>query len=477
SRVWIGAAPGTYILAATDPVLTTEHEVRLVGLTPATTHYYAVGSIEGRLPGADSTWRFVTPPAAGEVRPTRIWVLGDSGTPSGGQRRVRDAYYAWTDRPTDVWLMLGDNAYESGTDSEFKTGLFDPFAGFMRSHCLWSARGNHDDAHSGSANDYYELFTFPTAGEAGGTPSRTEAWYSFDHGNIHFVVLDSEVSSRDPGSPMLTWLAADLAATNRTWVIAFWHHPPYSRGSHDSDSDTRMSEMRENVMPILESYGVDLVLGGHSHSYERSFMIDGHYGLSSAFESSMIVDRGDGDATGDGAYRKPRGSAGPRQGVVAIVAGGSSTLAAGDLDHPVMVRSLAALGSVVIDVHGSLLEAIYLDDQGVVRDRFMIRKGDTVVDAGRPDPGALGLTARSPVRRGPVEFSVTLPGAGPVSLAIFDAAGRRVRALPIAHGEAGPQVARWDGNDDAGRPVAAGVYFARLAFAVARRTARVVMVP
>lgn len=479
SRVWVGAVPGGTFVVASDAALKTEHELRLTGLVPGTTYYYAVGSTAGRAPGADASWRFVTPPPGGAaVGRTRIWVLGDSGTPSGGQRRVRDAYYAWTgDRRTDVWLMLGDIAYENGTDSEFQAALFEPYASFLRGHALWSTRGNHDEPHSGPANDYFDLFTLPTAGEAGGMPSATEAWYSFDHGNIHFVCLDSQDSSRDPGSPMLTWLAADLATTRRTWVIAFWHHPPYSKGSHDSDDDTRGTEMRENVMPILEQFGVDLVLAGHSHSYERSYLIDRHYGFAATLQSSMILDAGDGDVSGDGDYVKPPGSPGAHQGSVAIVAGGSSTLASGALDHPAMARSLAALGSVVIDVNGSLLEAVYLDDLGAVRDRFAIRKG-TVVDSGPGAAPALRLSARSPVGRGPVDFAYALPGPGPATLTILDATGRRIRALALGPAaDAGPGSARWDGNDAAGHPVAAGVYFARLEFGDEHRTARVVVVP
>jgi 3',5'-cyclic AMP phosphodiesterase CpdA len=65
---------------------------------------------------------------------------------------------------------------------------------------------------------------------------------------------------------MLSWLEADLANTLQPWIIAFWHHPPYSRGSHDSDFEIELLEMRENALPLLEAGGVDLVLCGHSHA-------------------------------------------------------------------------------------------------------------------------------------------------------------------------------------------------------------------
>ena len=93
---------------------------------------------------------------------------------------------------------------------------------------------------------------------------------------------------------MLAWLENDLASTSKEWIIAFWHFPPYSKGSHDSDANGALVRMRKFAAPLLESYGVDLVLSGHSHSYERSFLIDGHYDTSDTFDSSMQIDDGSG---------------------------------------------------------------------------------------------------------------------------------------------------------------------------------------
>jgi len=76
--------------------------------------------------------------------------------------------------------------------------------------------------------------------------------------------------SRATNSPMANWLRADLDANTNQWLIAFWHHPPYSKGSHDSDDEIELIEMRQNIVPILEAHGVDLVVCGHSHNYERS---------------------------------------------------------------------------------------------------------------------------------------------------------------------------------------------------------------
>jgi hypothetical protein len=480
SRLWVGPAPGQLTLAASDGALTTEHELRATGLPHASHLTYAVGTSSEVLSGDDAQTWFETAPAPDSARSTRIWVLGDSGLPSLAQEHVRDAYQTFTGgTPTDVWLMLGDNAYTAGTDADYTNGVFDPYAEFMRTHVLWPTRGNHDVLYGGANNDYYDVFTMPTAGEAGGTPSLTEAWYSFDRGNVHFVCLDSEGSDLSPGSAMLTWLATDLAATDRSWIIAFWHHPPYTKGSHDSDdpadSGGRMWNMRQNAMPVLEAGGVDLVLNGHSHSYERSFLLDGHYGLSSTLTPAMLLDSGDGRRGGDGAYAKATPAQAPHQGEVVAVAGSSAQTSGGTLDHPAMSYSLNSLGSMVIDVRGLELDAIFLDDAGAVRDSFAITKGAGVVGVPPPQTHlALSLLGANPSRAG-TSFALELPHAGKARLSVVDAAGRLVRRLPLD--DTLVQRVPWDGRDEARRATPAGVYFGLLEYEGARRVTRLVRLP
>lgn len=486
-RVWLGSAPGALSVAADEPAAITEHEIRLTGLSPETRYYYAIGSPAGIQSGDDAATWFETAPPIGQARPTRVWILGDSGLANAAARSVRDSYLAYSaGAKTDVWLMLGDNAYGTGTDAEYQGAVFDQHAAFLRTHVLWPTRGNHDTIFSGGSNDYYELFTMPTAAEAGGMPSGSEAWYSFDHGDVHFVCLDSEGSIRTPLGAMLTWLDSDLSSTNRTWVIAFWHHPPYTKGSHDSDnagdSAGRMRDMRENALPILETHGVDLVLTGHSHSYERSFLLDGHYGLSQSLLPSMILDGGDGRRDGDGAYEKATPGPAPHEGAVYAVAGSSAQTSGGTLNHPVMVSSLNVLGSLVLDVHGNELDGRFLDSQGAVRDSFAIVKGSTVDVPGSGIPGSetdglkLSLRGPNPTQAGGA-FAWSLPKAGRACLTLLDAAGRRVRTLFQAEAEAGPHQTAWDGLDRGGRPAPAGVYFAELESAGARRVVRLVLAP
>ena len=382
SRVKFGISPATLTSSVSDLVSTTEHVVTVPSLTGDSKYYYSVGSTTAELAGGDENHFFITSPPLSGQRPTRIWVVGDSGTADSNARAVRDAYYAFTGTThTDLWLMLGDNAYNSGTDTEYQAAVFDMYPQMLRKSVLWPTLGNHDTASSSnppSSLPYFQMFTLPTAGQAGGVASGTKNYYSYDFGNIHFVCLDSMASSRGAGSPMLTWLENDLAANTKDWLIAYWHHPPYSKGSHDSDSDSIMTQMRANVLPILESYGVDLVLTGHSHSYERSYLLDGHYGTSSTLTAAMKLDSGSGRPAETGAYVKP--SLGPHahQGAVYAVAGSSGQTSGGALNHPAMFISLNNLGSMVLDVNGAQLDAKFLRETGAIADSFTILKGGTV---------------------------------------------------------------------------------------------------
>ena len=395
SRVLYGPTFDTLGSSVSDATLRTNHEVMLTGLTPDTPYCYAVGTTTTTLAGGDPSYCFTTAPSVGTPDGTRIWVLGDSGTADANARAVRDAFYGWMGTQTpNLFLMLGDNAYETGTDAQFQAAVFDMYPETLRRAVLWPTLGNHDGATADSATGtgpYYDIFTLPKSAQAGGVASGTEAYYSFDHGMIHFVSLESFETNRAANGAMLTWLQQDLASTNQPWLIVFFHHPPYTKGSHDSDVDVESTEMRQNALPILEDAGVDLVLTGHSHSYERSYLIDGHYGTSSTFTQAMKIDSGNGRELGDGAYQKPGGLA-PHGGAVYAVAGSSGKISGGTLNHPAMVVSLNSLGSMVLDVFDGRLDAVFLDASGVARDTFTILKGGVVP---QPPPAPTGLTANA----------------------------------------------------------------------------------
>lgn len=396
SVVWTGSAPGALNTQYIESGLHLDHEVRVSGLGADASQYYAVGtSDDGILAGDDFDHILHTSPVPGSSVPIRIWALGDAGTADLNQEMVRDAYSMWAGSLfPDLVLMLGDNAYNSGTDLEYQEAMFDIYPDFLKRVPFWSTIGNHDGYTASSITQtgpYFQIFNHPTAAEAGGLASGTEAFYSFDYGNVHIVCLDSNGSDRSATGAQLTWLDADLAATDADWVIAFWHHPAYSKGSHDSDLETQLVEMRENALPILEAYGVDVVLSGHSHSYERSRLIDQHYETSDLFDASQFKDEGDGDPVGDGTYRKPTAGLAPNEGHIYITAGSSGKISGGALDHPVMEVSTSTLGSVVLDIDGLSLTGTFIDTGGLEYDRFQITKDVTAItDIDGPRSGLEG---------------------------------------------------------------------------------------
>jgi hypothetical protein len=190
-------------------------------------------------------------------------------------------------------------------------------------------------------------------------------------------VLDSEHNSKASNSPMMLWLDADLQATTADWIIAFWHRPPYSKGLlHDSDVEAAEITMRTNVVPVLEDYGVDLVLCGHSHSYERSYLLDGHHGFSDTFELALHArDAGDGDPNGNGPYRKPSLGQSPHDGAVYVVAGSSSDVRNTTLNHPALPVGRLEYGSLVLDVDDQTLTATFVNAATQATDHFRIVKG------------------------------------------------------------------------------------------------------
>ncbi|MFN5983873.1 MAG: purple acid phosphatase family protein [Fluviicola sp.] len=374
----------------------TEHEVKITGLNPNTKYYYTIGSTSIVLSGASLDQYFKTSPVIGESGTYRFWTIGDAGMSNANQEAVRDGFYIYNqNKHIDGWLLLGDNAYgnglNDGNQANYQTAYFDNmYSPIISNTVCWPALGNHDYNNHipfSPSPAYFDIFHLPTNAEAGGVPSGTEKYYSYNYGNVHFIVLDSYDEDRSQNSPMATWLLNDLQANSLDWVIAYWHHPPYTKGSHDSDNsnllDGECVDMRENFLPILEEYGVDLVLNGHSHSYERSFLIDSHYGSSGTLTQTMILDEGSGGNEGDCPYRKNTTYSKSHKGTVYSVVGCSGKLSSisSSWPHPIMSSyDYQTLGSMVFTVNENKLEADFINTLGEVMDHFSIVKNAGISD-------------------------------------------------------------------------------------------------
>jgi hypothetical protein len=155
-------------------------------------------------------------------------------------------------------FLLGDNAYESGTSTEY-ANCYGPSWGRHKSRTRPSP-GNHE-YNTTNATGYYGYF-----GAAAGDPAK--GYYSYDVGAWHIIVLNSNSEcttiSCAAGSPQEQWLRADLAANTKACTLAYWHHPRFNSGASHGNSTA--------VAPFwdaLYQYGADVILNGHEHVYER----------------------------------------------------------------------------------------------------------------------------------------------------------------------------------------------------------------
>ncbi|MEZ5021653.1 MAG: M12 family metallo-peptidase, partial [Chitinophagales bacterium] len=148
SVVNFGASPASLNNIAQDSGLVMDHEVTVIGLTPGAKYYYSIGTTDTTFVGGNADYFFTTAPADNYTGLTRAWILGDAGTADNNQRNVRDAYYdyvAANGGQTDMILMLGDNAYNDGTDEQYQTAMFENmYEDILRQSVVWSCPGNHD---------------------------------------------------------------------------------------------------------------------------------------------------------------------------------------------------------------------------------------------------------------------------------------------------------------------------------------------
>ena len=179
---------------------------------------------------------------------TRFAVIGDTGSGTDKQREVADMmvqYHAVF--PFDFVLMMGDNLYGSESAQDFQSKFSDVYKKLLDGKVkFYATLGNHDLPIQVN----YEYFNM-----------NGKEYYRFTKGNIAFYSLNSNYMDKK----QVQWLESELAKDTSQWKIAFFHHPPYSSaGKHGSDK-----QLREVVEPIFLKYGVNVVLTGHDHVYER----------------------------------------------------------------------------------------------------------------------------------------------------------------------------------------------------------------
>ena len=178
----------------------------------------------------------------------RFAAIGDTGSGSSKQREVGDMMIQFRALfPFEFVLMMGDNMYGGETPEDFQKKFALPYKALLDNQVkFYATLGNHDQALQVN----YENFNM-----------NGKEYYRFKKGNVSFYSLNSNYM--DP--KQVKWLEDELAKDTSEWKICFFHHPPYSSAkAHGSDS-----QLRDVVEPIFLKHGVNVVLTGHDHVYER----------------------------------------------------------------------------------------------------------------------------------------------------------------------------------------------------------------
>ena len=270
-----------YGIVVTNPDSVTQHIVELTGLNSGTTYYYRVSSDGVVLTSSGTTFQ------TNKSNPSFTFtVFGDSGIATPFQSMVAQLL---NDINPHFGIHTGDVNYWAGEEVNYNPHYFIPYKNTIKRIAIYPTLGNHD-VGTDNGQPYLDAFVLP--GEE--SDSNTERYYSFDYANAHFVCLDvSEQISSDAyevGSEQYNWLVNDLASTTKTWKFVYFHVPPYSSNSkphHDGNKG-----VQDNLSPVFEDYGVDLVFSGHSHHYERTKPIAN--GTTTASGVTYIVTGGGG---------------------------------------------------------------------------------------------------------------------------------------------------------------------------------------
>lgn len=259
-------------------------------LEPDTEYYYSFGNT---FYGMSKTYTFRTPPIPRPDRVTSFIAYGDMGVgPLDGGLSV-----GHTTEPSsllttavtmehlneiDFVLHFGDISYARGYLAEWDAfmGQIEPVATRVP---YMTGEGNHErdyprsgDRYTNATDSggecgipYYQRFIMPGSSVFANTVS----WYSFNYGNVHVIVMSTEMEFM-PNSPQYLWLENDLQTVNRSatpWVVLSGHRPMYVDCVNSTDQagvQTVAEELRTWIEPMFVKYRVNLAMWGHHHSYQ-----------------------------------------------------------------------------------------------------------------------------------------------------------------------------------------------------------------
>lgn len=254
------------------------HHLVLAPLAPGTRYTYEIQSGNAVL-GSGS---FKTAPDGG---PYRFAVWGDSQTQPEEFAKV---VARMADSAPDFAVTVGDLVNNGSNVEQWHSRHFAPLSSFAAQVPLFAAIGNHDYECGLPGCPGAAMFAAYFANPGNGF------YYSFDYGNGHFVVLDPfdeapGTVAFDPAGAQAAWLTQDLGserAKAAAFRFVFVHQPPFSEYWDGAGYDGEAA-LRDNLVPLLERFGVDLVFSGHTHDYQRGARAGVHYVITGGGGSAL----------------------------------------------------------------------------------------------------------------------------------------------------------------------------------------------
>lgn len=261
------------------------HSVTLTGLKPGTRYLYRVGD------GAcwSEPHAFVT--AGASVPEFKFLVFGDSQSSNYNVWRstLHQAYQA---NPDAVFLTNVGDLVDIGQDYAQWKAWLDAAQGVVDTIPVMPVTGNHEAYTPERRFSMPVLFTALLKLPANGPEGLTGQVYSFDYGDAHFVILDSQENEEKLFAPNMleqqrVWLEKDLAATEKRWKIVFMHRPPYNNKTVEANNNIRLA-----FVPIIDKYHVDVVFTGHDHVYARTYPLQGGMVVDNPAKGTVYVATG-----------------------------------------------------------------------------------------------------------------------------------------------------------------------------------------
>lgn len=261
------------------------HSVTLNGLKPGTRYLYRVGD--------GAAWSephaFVT--SAANVSGFKFLVFGDSQSINYG-----------------VWRTTLQQAYQANSDAVFFTNVGD-LVDVGQDYAQWNAwfnaaqeviatipampvTGNHEAYTPERLFSMPVFFTTQFKLPPNGPERLKRQVYSFDYGDVHFIVLDSQAGEEERFVPDMldqqrAWLEKDLQMNDKKWKVVFMHRPPYNNKAPDANANIRRA-----FVPIFDKYHADVVFTGHDHVYARTYPLYRDMIVDSAAKGTVYVATG-----------------------------------------------------------------------------------------------------------------------------------------------------------------------------------------